>query len=111
MRGTIKRIHIQRRDAYAAAINDFYREGGQVSVEVREDYKNALVAADNMSNREQMAMYDLRDFGPLPKTLGCYHAFATGGMEYIEFFLEDPEIAALNQYMSNGTWEKEEGAK
>ena len=104
MRGTIKRIHFLQYDAYSAAINDFYHEGGQVSVELREDYKDALVAADKMTTRKQMAMYDLRDFGPMPKTLGCYHAFATGGMEYIEFFLESPQQAALNKYMGTGTW-------
>lgn len=108
MTGTVKRIHIQRDDAYKAATMDFYREGGSVTVETREDWKDALVASDGMSTRRQMATYDLRDFGPVPTQLGCYHAFAKGGMEYIEFFLERPEIDALNRYMGTGKWEKED---
>ena len=107
MTGTIKRIHIERDDAYKAATMDFYREGGTVTVETREDWKDALVASDMMTTRQQMATYDLRDFGPVPKLLGCYHAFAKGGMEYIEFFLERPEIDALNRNMGTGAFEKE----
>lgn len=105
MTGTIKRIHIERDDAYKAATMDFYREGGTVTVETREDWKDALVASDGMSNRQQMATYDLRDFGPVPKLLGCYHAFAKGGLEYIEFFLEKKEIYALERYIHFGDWE------
>ena len=107
MTGTIKRIHTTREAAFGAATLDFYREGGTLSIELRNDYKDALVASDGMTYSRHMAVYDLRDFGPLPEKLGCYHAFTKGGMEYIEFFLERPEIDALNRYMGTGAFEKE----
>jgi len=105
MNGTIKRIHIDRDDAYKAATMDFYREGGTVTVETREDWKNALVASDGMTYSRHTAVCDLRDFGPLPEKLGCYHAYTKGGMEYIEFFLEKEEYRALERYISFGKWE------
>lgn len=105
MNGTIKRIHIDRDDAYKAATMDFYREGGTVTVETREDWKNALVASDGMTYSRHMAVCDLRDFGPIPEKLGCYHAYTKGGMEYIEFFLEKEEISAMESYIHFGKWE------
>lgn len=105
MNGTIKRIHIERDDAYEAATMDFYREGGTVTVETREDWKDALVASDGMTHSRHMACYDFRDFGPLPKKLGCYHSYTKGGMENIEFFLEKGEISALERYIHFGKWE------
>lgn len=104
MTGTIKRIHTTREAAFGAATLDFYREGGTLSVELRDDYKDALVASDGMTYSRHMAVYDLRDFGPLPEKLGCYHSYAKGGMEYIEFFLEKEEISALERYIRFGDW-------
>lgn len=107
-RGILKRIHSNRSQAFEAAIADFFRSGGTMSVENRTDWKDAIVASDGqMDNQRQMAIYDLRDFGPLPEKLRCYHAFVEGGMEYIEFFLERPEIDALNRYMGTGAFEIE----
>ncbi|MBO6238688.1 MAG: hypothetical protein J6N50_07820 [Bacteroidales bacterium] len=105
MNGTIKHIHVERDDAYKAATIDFYREGGTVTVETREDWKDALVASDGMTYSRHMAVCDLRDFGPLPEKLGCYHAYTKGGMEYIEFFLEKEEVSAFERYISFGKWE------
>lgn len=105
MTGTIKRIHTTREAAFGAATLDFYREGGTLSVELRNDYKDALVASDGMTYSRHTAVCDLRDFGPLPEKLGCYHAYTKGGMEYIEFFLEKEEIRALERYISFGKWE------
>lgn len=105
MTGTIKRIHTTREGAFNAATMDFYREGGNLTVELRDDYDNALVASEGMTHSRQMAVYDLRDFGPLPEKLGCYHSYTNGGMEYIEFFLEKKELLALERYISFGKWE------
>ncbi len=105
MTGTIKHIHTTREDAFGAATLDFYREGGTLTVELRDDYKDALVASDGMTYSRHMAVCDLRDFGPLPEKLGCYHAYTKGGMEYIEFFLEKEEFHALERYISFGKWE------
>lgn len=104
MTGTIKRIHTTREAAFGAATLDFYREGGTLSVELRDDWKDALVASDGMTYSRHMAVYDLRDFGPLPEKLGCYHSYAKGGMVHIEFFLEKEEIHALERYISFGDW-------
>lgn len=105
-RGILKRIHSCRSQAFEAAIADFFRSGGTMSVENRTDWKDAIVASDGqMDNQRQMAIYDLRDFGPLPEKLRCYHAFVEGGMEYIEFFLEREGIHALETYIRFGKWE------
>lgn len=107
-RGTRKRIHFLRRQAFEAAVADFFRSGGTMSVENRTDWHDAIVASDGqMSNLRQMAMYDLRDFCPLPDSMTCYHSFATDGFEYIEFFLDEDAQEKVKTYMATGAFEKE----
>lgn len=79
----IKIIHLTRKQAFRAATRDLYLTGGSISIERRDDYRDAFPGS-TLDFADRMEMMNYRD--NCGKQLPCYHT-RTEYEDRLDFFI------------------------
>lgn len=80
----IKNIHITRKQAFQAATRDLYLTGGSISIECRDDYRDAFPGSA-LEFADRMEIMNYRD-NCEKQQLPCYHT-RTESEDRLDFFI------------------------